>query len=340
MVDALSQNLSSIEQYLQQSIAQHKLTKDDIDARELCAQLVDQFRLQQYRWADSKYVPHVLTVHVIEDKADKIEPLEMIFCSAEFARLLLESAKAAGLEAMMPMHAEVELVKRNHAALVPDSGRCALTLTWPKSDDSFALADITVDQEHRRIISIQVRRAKMPILARLTSLNAEVYHNNYLLIREVTHVGRLRVVIDDKTGYFVRRNDFIFAQIDDEEAICNSVSRQHAKIFYQVDGAYYVEDNGSANATRVERIVGGGLVTGDRGKEFFELKPKTSFRLQHGDIIHFGLAQVRFQLVDHIDPTLLAEIGTEQERANTTTKRSERGQNVTMRLPVAKPRSE
>jgi pSer/pThr/pTyr-binding forkhead associated (FHA) protein len=329
MVDELSQKLAQMEDYLQRSIAaQIKLTADDIDAKEICAQLAEQIRLQQYRWADSKYLPHILTVHVLEEKPEKIESLELIFCSTEFGKLLLEAARAAGLESLMPMRAEVEQVKQNHPAIVTNSRRCSVTLTWPKVEDTMALADIVVDQEQRRIISIQVRRANMPVLARLTALNAEVYRNNYLLIRENTHIGRLRVVVDDKTGRFLRRNDYVFAQNDDPEAVCNSVSRQQAKISYGSDGGYYIEDSGSVNSTLIERALS------DGGKETIDVKPNRPVRLQHGDLIFFGVAQVRFQLVEHIDPQSLAEIGSEQEKV--IARRGERRQNVTMRLPVQK----
>jgi hypothetical protein len=328
IVEQLDQVLAKIGDYLERAIAtQPKLTLDDIDPKELCSQLAEQIRLQHYRWADNKYLPHVLAVHVPEDKADKIEPIEIVFCSAEMARLLVGAAKAAHLDVILPMRAEAELVKRDHPALIPGSNRCALTLTWPKDDDSLALADVVVDQAQRRIVSIRVRRAKMPVLARLMALNAEVYRNNYLLLREVTHIGRLRVVLDDDTGRFLRRNDFIFAQNDDPEAICNSVSRQQARIVYKEDGRYYIEDNGSANSTRIERSKKDGT------KEMIVVKPGQSMPLEHGDILHFGLAQVRFLIVEQIDPALLAEISSEQERVGVR-RQGERPQRATMKLPI------
>jgi len=327
---SLNDSIKKIEQYLENSIAsQPKLSVDDIDAKEVTLQLAEQIRLQQFRWADSKYLPHILTIHVLEDKPEKIEPLEIIFCAPEFTRLLMETAKEANLECLMPIRSEVELVKRNHSAIISGSNRCAVTLTWPKVEDTLALADVIVDQDQRRIIAIHVRRAKMPILARLTSLNAEVYRNNYLMIREVTNVGRLRVVIDDKTGRFLRRNDFVFAQNDDPEAICNSVSRQQAQISYQADGCFYITDTGSANLTRIERLE-------DGVKKFVDVKPHSTTRLQHRDILHLGLAHVRFQIVDHIDPMMLAEISSEQERTTINHSGNERMPNVTMRLPLIK----
>lgn len=329
MVDQLEQALNKIGEYLGRAVAaQPKLTPDDIDSKELCIQLAEQIRLQQYSWADSKYLPHVLAVHILEDKADRVESLEIIFCSPEFGRLLAEAAKAAGLEVLLPMRSEVELVKPDHPALIGDSRRCTVTLIWPKDDDSLAIADVVVDQAQYRIVSIKVRRSNMPVLARLTALNAEVYRNNYLLIREVTHIGRLRVVLDDNTGLFLRRNDFIFAQNDDPEAICNSVSRQQAKLLYHPDG-YYVEDCGSANSTRIERI------KGKEEKNFIESKPGVPLRLEHGDILHFGLAQVRFYIVEQIDPMLLAELSAEQERVSPR-RHGERPQRATIKLPVSK----
>jgi hypothetical protein len=327
-MQSFDENLKKLEEYLQMAVAvQSKLTIDDIDTKEVTTQLAEQLRLQQFRWADNKYLPHILMVHVLEDKPEKIEPMEVVFCSPDFIKLLMDTAKAAGLDCLMPIRSEVELVKRNHPALISGSNRCAITLTWPKVEDTLALADVVVDQEQRRIIAIHIRRAKMPVLARLTALNAEVYRNNYLMIREITHIGRLRVVIDDKTGRFIRRNDFVFAQNDDPEAICNSVSRQHAKITYHSDGSFYIEDSGSSNLTRVERLEDGKKVPTD-------VKSGILVRLQHNDLISLGLAQVRFQIVDQIDPNALAEISSEQERSSVT--RSNEKQNVTMRLPIAK----
>lgn len=313
--------LSKIADYLNRALAsQKKLTANDIDPQEIVAQLAENLRLQQYRWADSQYLPNIVNVLVLETKPNKVEALEVIFCAPEFARLLVEAAKSINLEALMPVRAEVELVKPNYPALIPGSERCAVTLSWPKMDDSLALADVVVDQEHHRIIAIHVRRSSMPIIARLTSLNAEVYRNNYLLIRENTHIGRLRIVVDDKTGLFVRRNDFVFAQNDDVAAICNSVSRQQAIIKYQLDGCYYIEDSGSANATVIERE--------SEGKILVKGSPT---RLQHNDIICFGLAKVRFILVEHIDPTILLKISTEQEQ-HISRVFAEEGR-VTMQLP-------
>ncbi|MEW6733838.1 MAG: FHA domain-containing protein [Acidobacteriota bacterium] len=330
MVNSFNEGLANIEQFLQQAIAtQPKLSTEDIDAKELCAQIAEQIRLQQYRWADSKFLPNILTVHVLEEKADKLEPLEMIFCAPELARLLLDTAKAAGLETILPMRAEVELVKRDHPALIAGCCRCTVTFTWPKQDDSLAEADVIIDQAQRRIVAIRVRHAKMPVLARLTALNAEVYRNNYLLIREITHIGRLRVVLDDKTGLFLRRNDFIFAQNDDPEAVCNSVSRQHAKITYKEDGSYYIEDSGSANSTRIERA------KDNVNKELIDVKPGHPAVLEHGDIIHLGLAQVRFNIMDHIDPMVLAEISAEQERAGVH-RQGEDLHTITVKTPAAK----
>lgn len=324
----LNNNLEKIEQYLKYAItSQPKLTNDDIDAKEIALQLSEQIRLQQFRWADSKYLPHILTVHVLEDKPEKLEPLEIIFCTSDFTKIVMGIAKEANLECLMPIRAEVELVKPSHSAIISGSNRCAVTLTWPKVEDTLSIADVIVDQDKRRIIAIHVRRAKMPILARLTALNAEVYRNNYLMIRESTHIGRLRVVIDDKTGRFLRRNDFVFAQNDDPEAICNSVSRQHARINYQMDGSFYLEDTGGVNLTRIERVEEG-------IKTFIDIKVGNVFRLQHRDIIHLGLAQVRFQIVDHIDSTIVAEISSEQERSITSYNTSEKVPNVTMRLPM------
>jgi hypothetical protein len=96
-----------------------------------------------------------------------------------------------------------------------------------------------------------------------------------------------------------------------------------------VDGSYYIDDSGSVNSTRVER-------TKDGERKFLEVKPGSPVRLEHGDILHFGLAQVRFMIVEHIDPALLAEIGSEQERISVR-RQGEKMQKATMRLPANRP---
>ena len=59
--------LSKIEQYLNHALASQKtLNANDIDPKEIVTQLAENLRLQQYRWADSQYLPNIVNVLVLE----------------------------------------------------------------------------------------------------------------------------------------------------------------------------------------------------------------------------------------------------------------------------------
>lgn len=316
-MDNKSKLAASIEEYLSKNIAAHpKLLSAEIDAGDIMHQIQDQMRKQQYSWVDSKFLPNTLTVFVSEDCASLTDDLETIFSAHELLEQIVQLAKLNSLDLILPLRSEVLQAKTK----LP---RIAITFTWPRSDDPISEAEIVVDDEQHRIISIRVKQTELPVPARLTSLNAEVYRNNYLLMRKVTHIGRLKNVVDPETGRFKRCNDFVFAQNDDPQAVCNSVSRTHARIVFR-DGRYLLEDEGSANQTNVERKI-------DGESRFLHLEPGAAVELQNGDIIHFGLAQVRFQLLKDIDASRLAELSSEQEHADRMTMQELNQQN-TMRI--------
>lgn len=316
-MDNTEKLISTIEEQLSKNIAAHsKLLSAGIDAGDILCQIQDQIRKQQYTWIDNKFLPNTLTILVSEEFAKLTDDLEAIFSSHELLEQITELARLNNLDLLLPLRSEVLEAK----TALP---RITITFTWPRSDDPISEAEIVVDHKQHRITSIRVKQSELPIPARLTSLNAEVYRNNYLLMRMVTHIGRLKNVVDTETGRFKRCNDFIFAQNDDPEAVCNSVSRTHARIVFR-EGSYLLEDEGSANQTSVERRVEGEV-------RFIHVAPGATVELQSGDILHFGLAQVRFQLLKDIDAGRLAELKVEQEQADSLTVRELHQQN-TMRI--------
>lgn len=312
---AIGKLVASIKEQLSKNIASHpKLLSANLEVDDIMRQLQDQMRKQEYSWVDNKFLPNTLSVFVSEDYTSLTDDLEAIFSSHELLEQIAELARLHSLDLLLPLRSEV---------LEAKTKSITIAFTWPRSDDPISEADIVVNHEQRRIISIRVKKSELPVPARLTALNAEVYRNNYLLMRMVTHIGRLKNVVDPETGRFKRCNDFVFAQNDDPKAICNSVSRTHARIVFK-DGKYLLEDEGSVNQTDVERRV-------DEKKVFLHVEPGSTIELQSGDILHFGLAQVRFQLLNDIDVNRLAKLSSEQEQASLETVPELHQQN-TMRI--------
>jgi hypothetical protein len=69
-----------------------------------------------------------------------------------------------------------------------------------------------------------------------------------------------------------------------------SIDRLHARLVRQADGSYLLRDQGSIAGTWVNYEP-----VGDQG-----------IRIRHGDIIHFGIAEFRFELVDPPPPRRIA----------------------------------
>lgn len=65
-----------------------------------------------------------------------------------------------------------------------------------------------------------------------------------------------------------------------------SVDRLHARLIRQADGGYILRDQGSTAGTWVN----------------FERVPDKGVRIKHGDLIHIGMAEFRFELVDAPPP--------------------------------------
>jgi len=314
MVDFTNKHLAVIEDFLAESIKHSSLlSEEDIDAKEIVFQISEEVRLKQFRWADNIVcVPNVVRVVLLETKANKVEELEMLFAAPAFTKTLTDYLESNSFHLVLPIRTEVELVSKGSSRLMYSAGRCVLTLDWPLPEEAENF-NVVIDDVKKKVLEVQERKPQIPLIGRLTSLNADVYQNNYFITKEITYIGRLRVVRDNETGKFLRRNDFVFAQLEDAEAIGNSVSRQQAKIEFR-DNCFVLVDQGSANATIIERRLPGApvtaIVTGVLGA-----------KLEDGDIIILGSARLRFNIVDSIDKNVFAL----QQSQDLLAKKLERG---------------
>lgn len=303
MIDFSNPHLAKIEALINRTI-EHSSTlhPEDLDAKEIIFQLGEELRTKKVHWQESMVcVPNVLRILMHEDKADREEDVEMLFNSPDLLNPLTLYLAEQGLHILMPLRTEVELLSRGSSRLMYTTGRIALTMDWPLAEEAEML-DIMIDDIKKQILTIQERKPSIPQVARLTALNADVYRNNYLITKEITHIGRLRMVRDE-AGKFIRSNDFVFAQLEDPQAVGNSVSRSHARIEYR-DGGFWLSDQGSANQTWIER---------DRQQILVE-KP---LQLEDADILIFGSARVRFNILEKID---LHELAMQQAQRRTAAK--------------------
>ncbi len=314
MVDFTNKHLAIIEDFLAESIKQSTLfSEQDIDAKEIVFQISEEVRLKQFRWAENIVcVPNVVRIVLLETKANKVEELEMLFTSPAFTKTLTDYLESNKFHLVLPIRTEVELVSKGSSRLMYSAGRCVLTLDWPLPEEAENF-NVVIDDVKKKVLEVHQRKFQIPLIGRLTSLNADVYQNNYFITKEITYIGRLRVVRDSQTGEFLRRNDFVFAQLEDAEATGNSVSRQQAKIEFR-DNSFVLIDQGSANATIIERRLHGApvtaIVTGTPGAP-----------LEDGDIIILGSARLRFNIVENIDKNVFVL----QQSQDLLAKKLERG---------------
>lgn len=294
MVDFTNKHLAMIEDFLAESIKHSSLlSEEDIDSKEIVFQLSEEVRLKQFRWADNIVcVPNVVRIVLLETKANKVEEIEMLFAAPAFTKTLTDYLESSKFHLVLPIRTEVELVSKGSSRLMYSAGRCMLRLDWPLPEEAENF-NVVIDDVKKKVLEVQERKPQIPLVGRLTSLNADVYQNNYFITKEITYIGRLRVVRDDQTGKFLRRNDFVFSQLEDPEATGNSVSRQHAKVEFR-DSAFFLVDQGSANSTIIERREHGAPVTAI-------VAGNLGAALQDGDIIILGSARLRFNIVDNID---------------------------------------
>lgn len=295
----LHPRLAALEEFLRETVkANYYLTLEDLRPEEVVFQISNQLENSHFRWVDNTvYVPNLLSVVAPANAPDKLEELEVIFNSVVFMKYLYEYMTESGYKLFDFVKVEVD-------PLGGPNQRVAVKFYWPSPDEVREDFTVRLDTQERKIIEVFSPRAEIPLLARLTALNAETYRVNYVITKQVTYIGRLRNVTDKETGHMLRRNDFIFARHPDPMSTNSSVSRLHAKIIFEND-QFYLYDTGSANGTSIMR--GGETIELPRAETKGEL-------LKDGDIINFGTAQVSFQLVSSEEAASLASMPEERLR--------------------------
>jgi hypothetical protein len=289
MVDFSNKYLIEIERFLQASIEHSEvLTLDEIDPREIVYQIADQTKQNCHIFGEGVLcVPNIVTISIPDTKADEAEDFETIFNAHRFLELMEYYLSDQKYHLFNPLRVEVQAVSKGNSRVM--FGRAGLALDWPGPEMATEFVGVELDLRTKRILSVQPPHPQIPQLARLTSLNAEVYQNRYLITKARVHVGRLRSVIDEESGMLLRRNDFVFAHQEITNATPNSVSRQHASILFRA-GQFYLIDHGSANGTSVMRPGLNKLlsVAADNSQ---------GIALEDGDTLRFGSAIVRFEFV-------------------------------------------
>ncbi|MEW6736786.1 MAG: FhaA domain-containing protein [Acidobacteriota bacterium] len=285
-------HLAALEEFLRETIkANYYLTFNDLEPQEIVSQLTQQLSDNQFLWVDNTvYVPNLLTVLVPSGSPDKLEEIEVIFNSVVFMKYLYEYMTEAGYKLFDFVKVDVEEIKTG--------GRVALKFYWPSPEEVREDFTVQLDKNEGKILEVYPPKSEIPQLARLTALNAETYRVDYIVTKQITYIGRLKNIIDKETGHMLRRNDFIFARHPDPMSTNSSVSRLHAKIVY-MNGQFHLYDTGSANGTSITR-----------NDDTINL-PRAEHRcepLQDSDILNFGSAQVRFQMISSEDATQLVTL--------------------------------
>ncbi|MBL8149549.1 MAG: FHA domain-containing protein [Blastocatellia bacterium] len=325
MIDFSNRYLSQLVDFLTDSVSSNPLlTFDDLDPKEIVFQMDQEIRLKTVKWHDDLVcIPNVVRILLPEDKAEKTEEIEVIFNAHPFVETLNLYLSENRFSLLMPLRVEVEVLSKGSSRLMYSAGRCALNLDWPLAEET-ELLDVFIDDVKKQVLKVQQHRSAITRHARLSALNADVYHNNYVITKEITYLGRLRAVRDKETGKFLRRNDFVFSQLDTPEAIGNSVSRQHAKIEFS-NNYFYLSDQGSANSTTIER---------DNGEEVEVIKVTENVQLQNNDTIVLGSARVKFNLIDQIN---MLELALQQIQSRTSIKTERAVPMPTMKLSSYSP---
>ncbi|MEW6736503.1 MAG: FHA domain-containing protein [Acidobacteriota bacterium] len=289
MVDLNDKHLVEIERYLIRSVAQSEtITENDLDAREIIYQIIEQVKQNAYSFSEGVYcVPNIVTIAIPETKVEEVEDIETIFSTQQFLAMFEGFLAGQNMRLFNPLRVEVQTVSKGNSRVM--YGRAALFLDWPGPEMEAEDVRVSIDIRKRKILAVQPPRPQIPQLARLTALNADVYQNRYLITKPSIHIGRLRTVINEESGQLLRRNDFVFAHQELVDAAANSVSRQHATIYYQ-SGGFFIVDHNSANGTSIQR--------GQAAHQIAVL-PQANYGtpLEHGDILRFGSAWVSFEFV-------------------------------------------
>jgi pSer/pThr/pTyr-binding forkhead associated (FHA) protein len=254
---------------------------EDLEPSRIVRQISEDLVKKRFIWLGNEtYVPNKLIGYLPGNDLDKMEELEVIFNSTHFMKLLYQYIIKTGFKLFNPLKVEIK------AAQSTEDNKFNVEFLWPTTEEGVEDVTVKVDEKQGRILEVYNLRPEIPRLARLLLMSGEAYRDNYLITKRVTHIGRLRNVIDKNNNKLIRSNDFIFARNMDESSPNSSVSRQHATIEFR-DSVFYLRDSGSANGTSIERA----------GAAPVEVMPENSkgVALENYDIIRFGTALVRFE---------------------------------------------
>ncbi|MFQ3581887.1 MAG: FHA domain-containing protein [Chloracidobacterium sp.] len=277
-------SLLELERFLTEAIRSNPiLTPDDVKPNLLVRQILDQLSLKRFIWVGNQtFVPHRMVFSVPSMRPAKLEELEVLFNSIVFTKMVYDYIAGSGFRLLEPL--AIEIRPTLEGAGVPS--HCSVSFEWSSLAEPTEGFSVTVDEQSGRIVDVKGFKPQIPRLARLTALNGEVYRSPFIITKRTTFLGRLRTVLDLKSGEVLRRNDFVYARQDQANTPNKSVSRQHASIVFD-NGDFYLFDTGSANGTAVERA-GQSIET--------PASDATGIKLEDGDIIRLGTALVRFEL--------------------------------------------
>ncbi|OYT73143.1 MAG: hypothetical protein CFK52_02425 [Chloracidobacterium sp. CP2_5A] len=292
-------SLLDLERFLTEAVRSNPvLTPDDIRPNLLVRQILDQLSLKRFIWVGNQtFVPNRLVFNVPNMRPAKLEELEVLFNSIVFTKMVYDYIAGSGFRLLEPLVIEIRpTVSRDGAPT-----HCSVSFEWASPSEPTEGFAVTVDEQSGCIVEVKGQKPQIPRLARLTALNGEVYRSPFIITKRTTFLGRLRTVLDLKSGEVLRRNDFVYARQDQASSPNKSVSRQHASIVFD-NGDFYLFDTGSANGTAVERA-GQSIETpaGDTA----------GIKLEDGDIVRLGTALARFELDP--PPTELPDLAAETE---------------------------
>jgi pSer/pThr/pTyr-binding forkhead associated (FHA) protein len=282
MAGDTNQILVEIEKILTNAVMTNGFLQfEDLEPQRIVRQISEDLVKKRFIWLGNEtYVPNKLIGYLPGADPDKMEELEVIFNSTHFMKLLYQYIIKTGFKLFNPLKVEIQADQNSK------DNRFRVEFQWPASEEAVEDVTVKVDEKQGRILEVYNLRPEIPRLARLFLMSGEAYRDNYLITKRVTHIGRLRNVIDKNSNKMIRCNDFIFARNMDESSPNSSVSRQHATISFR-DGVFYLHDSGSANGTSIERA----------GVPPIDILPENiqGVALENYDIIRFGTALVRFE---------------------------------------------
>src|SRR5439155_9011053 len=142
-----------------------------------------------YNFQGMRCVPNIITVSIPETKADKVEDVETIFNAPRFLELFDGFLADHQARLFNPLRVDVQTVSKGNSRVM--FGRAGLALDWPGPELAAEFVRVELDPRTRRIVGVHPPLPQIPHLARLTSLNAQVYQNRYLITKASINVGRL-----------------------------------------------------------------------------------------------------------------------------------------------------